>query len=159
MLAIDRLLHAFHHELTSPTRPAGINLIGGSLSDVLDFLHRLTYGTERSPGASDTGDAGIEKARRDASLARARLGDRLRVLRRAAGLSGRQLGVQTGMSQSRISEIETGRRAASVAEVERLSRALGAAPDEVAALATEASTLPTQRRSSRRLPRQDRTDH
>ena len=45
MLAIDRLLHTFHHESTAPTRPAGINVIEGTLEQVLDFLHALTYGT------------------------------------------------------------------------------------------------------------------
>src|SRR5262249_15652677 len=45
LLLIDRLLHNFHGELANNcTRPAACNLIGGKLSDVLEFLDSLTYG-------------------------------------------------------------------------------------------------------------------
>ena len=46
MLAIDRLIHAFHWDLKMalPNRPAGNNLIEGSLDQVIDLLDRLSYG-------------------------------------------------------------------------------------------------------------------
>jgi hypothetical protein len=49
MIAIDRLIHEFHYSFVSlpdqPTRPVGVNLIEGSLSDVIEFLNELTSGT------------------------------------------------------------------------------------------------------------------
>jgi DNA-binding XRE family transcriptional regulator len=142
MLAIDRLLHSFHHQLTGPTRPAGVNLIEGSLAEVLAFLDDLTYGPE-ARGAPPTPTA--DRERRDLArtqLARARLGDRLRHLRRGTGLTGHQLGRRVGKSQSRISQIETGRVTPSVAEVEGIAVALGLAPDEIDALVDQARRLP-----------------
>jgi DNA-binding XRE family transcriptional regulator len=138
MLAIDRLLNAFHHELKRPTRPAGINLIEGSLADVLAFLEELSAGPEAA------GRTGAERARRAAALAGARLGNRLRLLRRAAGLTGKQLGARVGMSQSRVSEVETGRRPPSAAEVERLADALGASAELRTTLVVDASSLRVQ---------------
>lgn len=46
MLAIDQLIHAFHWDLKLqlPNRPAGNNLIEGSLEQVIDLLDRLAYG-------------------------------------------------------------------------------------------------------------------
>lgn len=54
MLAIDRVIHAFHvylmrHVKTGekqvlPTRAACVNLIDGRLTDVVDFLNQLAYG-------------------------------------------------------------------------------------------------------------------
>jgi hypothetical protein len=48
MLAVDRLIHAFHYSLRSdptlPTRPAAVNLIEGRLTDIVPFLDELTYG-------------------------------------------------------------------------------------------------------------------
>ena len=48
MLAVDRLIHAFHYSLradpTLPTRPAAVNLIEGRLTDIVPFLDELTYG-------------------------------------------------------------------------------------------------------------------
>ncbi|MBN1583526.1 MAG: hypothetical protein JXA89_22645 [Anaerolineae bacterium] len=48
MLAIDRLIHAFHYSLRRqpdlPTRPACVNLIAGKVTDVVQFLDELTYG-------------------------------------------------------------------------------------------------------------------
>jgi predicted RNA-binding Zn-ribbon protein involved in translation (DUF1610 family) len=129
MLAIDALLHAFHHEAKAATRPAGINLIEGSLADVVAFLQALTDG----PGRAAAGPP--------AALARAALGDRLRRLRRAAGLTGKELGARTGMGQSRVSEIETGRRPPSPAEAERLASALGAGSELRAGLAAAAAAL------------------
>jgi hypothetical protein len=55
MLAVDRLIHEFHYSYSSlpdqPTRPVGVNLIEGKLSDVIDFLNELTFGA--SPGIAD----------------------------------------------------------------------------------------------------------
>ena len=44
MLAIDRLIHQFHYSLIprhTPARPAGVNLIEGSLEDVMTLLEEL----------------------------------------------------------------------------------------------------------------------
>ncbi len=45
MLAIDRVIHAFHYSLKErpdvATRPAGVNLIAGKLQDVVVFLDEL----------------------------------------------------------------------------------------------------------------------
>jgi len=48
MLAIDQLIHEFHYAFRDrpdfPTRPVGVNLIEGRLSDVVPFLDELSYG-------------------------------------------------------------------------------------------------------------------
>ena len=53
MLAIDRLIHAFHFSMTDrpelPTRPAGVNLIEGKLTDVIQFLDGLSSGEMTQP--------------------------------------------------------------------------------------------------------------
>lgn len=57
VLLIDRLIHAFHHDLKRsdhPHRAAAINLIEGSQAQVLAFLDRLTYGKESTPGTQET---------------------------------------------------------------------------------------------------------
>jgi hypothetical protein len=145
MLAIDRLLHSFHHPLDGPTRPAGVNLIEGSLAEVLAFLDDLTFGADaRGAPPAPTAD----RERRDVArpqLARALLGDRLRHLRRAAGLTGHQLGRRIGKSQSRISQIETGRVTPGGAEVERIAVALGLDSDEASHLVDQARCLPRGR--------------
>jgi hypothetical protein len=45
MLAIDRVVHEFHYSLKAdpdrPTRAAGVNLIAGDLTDVVEFLDEL----------------------------------------------------------------------------------------------------------------------
>ncbi len=58
ILAIDRLIHEFHWNLAGeavdgkpalvPHKPAGVNLLRGSTSQVLETLHELTYG-ENTP--------------------------------------------------------------------------------------------------------------
>ncbi|MCL5995162.1 MAG: hypothetical protein M1546_03800 [Chloroflexi bacterium] len=54
MLLIDRLLHAFHHELTQLfSRPAACNLIEGKITQVIAFLDTLTYGEQSPPEAKD----------------------------------------------------------------------------------------------------------
>ncbi len=46
IIAIDRVIHEFHYSLKSnpdlPTRPAGVNLIEGDLTDVVAFLDQLS---------------------------------------------------------------------------------------------------------------------
>ena len=46
MIAVDQLIHAFHWDvkLQLPNRPAGNNLIEGSLEQVIGLLDRLSYG-------------------------------------------------------------------------------------------------------------------
>ena len=57
MLAIDCVIHAFHYALRVqpdlPTRPAGVNLIVGKLTDVVRFLDELS-GIENSPAIQQT---------------------------------------------------------------------------------------------------------
>jgi hypothetical protein len=57
MLLIDRLIHGFHNYYKGtgdPTRPTAVNLIGGRLNQVIDFLDELTYGPRSSPGTRET---------------------------------------------------------------------------------------------------------
>jgi hypothetical protein len=51
MLLIDRLIHGFHHYLTSgrSRRPVAVNLIDGDLGFVITFLDQLAYGPGSSP--------------------------------------------------------------------------------------------------------------
>jgi hypothetical protein len=51
MLAIDRLIHAFHCELVQdPVRSVGVNLIyGKNTREVTEFLDRLSYGEASTP--------------------------------------------------------------------------------------------------------------
>lgn len=80
MLAIDRLLHAFHGELAAePRRPAAKNLIDlPTTGTVLAFLDRLAYG--------EAGTAGLREAKAawDALLPRAAS----KRLRRGLGQAG-----------------------------------------------------------------------
>jgi len=60
MLAIDRLIHAFHYSARErpdqPTRPAGVNLISGNLKSVIEFLDTLSAGGFCTPEMADTKD-------------------------------------------------------------------------------------------------------
>lgn len=81
------------------------------------------------------------------------LAERLRELRKAAGLTGDRLAKRCNMSQSQISKFETGKRTPSLVDVERIVRAVGAPAElisEVTALARIANTQWEDRRSSRR---------
>jgi len=53
MLAIDRVIHAFHYSLRDepdrPWRAAGVNLIAGMHKDVVQFLDSLAYGPGTAP--------------------------------------------------------------------------------------------------------------
>ena len=54
MFLIDRLLHGFHwYQVHTPTRPVAINLIEGSLNEVVAFLESLTYGAGSTPGVQE----------------------------------------------------------------------------------------------------------
>jgi transcriptional regulator with XRE-family HTH domain len=74
---------------------------------------------------------------------RQNLADALRDLRRASGLSGDRLARRCGMSQSKVSRIETGRLLPSVVDVEQILNSLGvdhATRHELLALARVANT-------------------
>ena len=67
----------------------------------------------------------------------------LRDARRAAGLTGERLAARCGISQSKISKIETGKALATATDVERILTALGTGQDrtaELVALARLANT-------------------
>jgi hypothetical protein len=66
MLLVDNLIHGFHHFLKSgrTRRPVAVNLIDGHLDFVIDFLDRLSYGPESTPGLSETHTAWREKVHR-----------------------------------------------------------------------------------------------
>lgn len=71
------------------------------------------------------------------------LADALRDLRRASGLSGERLARRCGMSQSKVSRIETGRLLPTVLDVERMLQAFGvdqATRAELLSLARVANT-------------------
>ncbi|MFE7131388.1 helix-turn-helix domain-containing protein [Streptomyces sp. NPDC057638] len=79
---------------------------------------------------------------RRAGRDRLELAAALRELRRATGLSGERLAVRCGMSQSKVSRIETGRTLPSVVDVQQILTALGvdgAAAAELRALARVAN--------------------
>jgi transcriptional regulator with XRE-family HTH domain len=66
------------------------------------------------------------------------VGTTLTRLRRAAGLTGHQLGALVGMSQAKISRIETGSVSADPRDVELLARKLGASDEAVRLLVEQA---------------------
>jgi hypothetical protein len=81
MVLIDQLIHGFHsyyRGVGNPTRPVAINLIGGRLSEVINFLDSLTYGPGSTPGTREA------KAEWDRNITTAR-GWRLRRDRREQG--------------------------------------------------------------------------
>jgi excisionase family DNA binding protein len=61
---------------------------------------------------------------------RRRAGQRLRVLREAAGLTQIQLGARSGLSHETISRLEMGRHGISAETVRRLAEALQVSPDQ-----------------------------
>jgi transcriptional regulator with XRE-family HTH domain/predicted RNA-binding Zn-ribbon protein involved in translation (DUF1610 family) len=136
-LAIDRLIHRFHHELKVSTMPAAASLIEGSTGDVIDFLDQLSAGD------------GSTRTWRASALGRGRLGLRLRALRVATDLTQRQAGALIGVTNSRICCLETGRLGVSPPLVERLALALSASPKEAADLAAAAERLSARHPSSR----------
>jgi len=55
ILAIDQLIHEFHWILVAgkelePHKPAGVNLLRGTTTEVLELLNQLTYGKNAIPG-------------------------------------------------------------------------------------------------------------
>lgn len=77
----------------------------------------------------------------------------LREARKAAGLTGERLAARCGISQSKISKLETGKMPATVTDVERILTALGARQDltdELLALARLANTEYENTRASLR---------
>jgi transcriptional regulator with XRE-family HTH domain len=79
------------------------------------------------------------------------LAEKLRELRRRAGLTGDRLARRCNMSQSQISKFETGKKTPKLVDVERILRALDADPEAVAeikALARIANTEWQDKRSS-----------
>jgi len=67
-------------------------------------------------------DAPEERVRPNAQL---RMGQRLRDIRLARGVSGRALAERCGVSPSFISQVESGQVSPSIASLERITRALG----------------------------------
>ncbi|MET9916660.1 helix-turn-helix transcriptional regulator [Streptomyces sp. NPDC006435] len=79
------------------------------------------------------------------------LAEKLRALRKRAGLTGDRLARRCNMSQSQISKFETGKKTPKLVDVERILRALDASPEaisEVTALARIANTEWQDKRSS-----------
>ena len=72
------------------------------------------------------------------------LAQALRTLRQAAGLSGERLAVRCGMSQSKISRIETGRVLPTVVDVQQIVNALGLDGDTAAELLSLARAANTE---------------
>lgn len=55
VILIDQLLHGFHwYHKHGYTRPVAVNLIGGRLAEVIEFLDNLSYGPASTPGTQDT---------------------------------------------------------------------------------------------------------
>lgn len=84
---------------------------------------------------------------------REQLGSRLRQLRTRAGLSGDALAARTGLSQSKISRVETGRSLPSVEEVRAWAAATDATAEELAELAALVEQVATTATSWRVLHR------
>lgn len=72
---------------------------------------------------------------------REQLGAKLRDLRRRAGLSGDQLAAQAGLSQSKVSRIETGRSLPSASDLEVWGRLTGASHEELQELAASVQDI------------------
>jgi transcriptional regulator with XRE-family HTH domain len=84
---------------------------------------------------------------------RDQLGSRLRQLRARAGLSGDALAKRAGLSQSKISRVETGRSLPSVEEVKAWAAATNATSEELTELATLVEQVATTATSWRVLQR------
>jgi transcriptional regulator with XRE-family HTH domain len=77
------------------------------------------------------------------------LASALRDARRAAGLTGERLAARCGISQSKISKIETGKVLATITDVERILNALGTSQDRTAELMALARLANTEFQSVR----------
>jgi hypothetical protein len=57
MVLIDQLIHGFHLSLLGePTRTTGVNLIEGKYPEVVQFLNKLSYGDDGTPGMREVHD-------------------------------------------------------------------------------------------------------
>ncbi|GAA3125250.1 hypothetical protein GCM10010521_09970 [Streptomyces rameus] len=72
------------------------------------------------------------------------LAEKLRELRKRAGLTGDRLARRCNMSQSQISKFETGKKTPKLTEVERILQALDAPPEVVAEITTLARIANTE---------------
>ena len=55
MITIDRVIHGFHWSLRhESTRPTAVNLIEGTMHEVVECLDDLTYGDDSTPGVRQT---------------------------------------------------------------------------------------------------------
>ncbi|WP_039831602.1 helix-turn-helix domain-containing protein [Nocardiopsis valliformis] len=79
------------------------------------------------------------------------LGQTLRELRRAAGLSGERLARRCAMSQSKISKIETGRLTPALVDLDRILSALQVTPEQAGLLLTRARLANTEWQGKREL--------
>jgi transcriptional regulator with XRE-family HTH domain len=84
---------------------------------------------------------------------REQLAASLRALRQRAGLTGEQLAGQTGLSQPKVSRIETGRSLPNLEEVRVWARVTGASEEELGELAALLEQLATSATSWRILHR------
>ena len=82
--------------------------------------------------------------------ARQEFGARLRRLREDAALTGKQLAVQAGWAQSKVSRIETGRQSVTADDVRAWANATGAPPDLLADLIADLRTLRVEHAAWRR---------
>lgn len=57
MVLIDQLIHAFHFGVKELGRPAGVNLIEGSMAEVIVFLDALTNNGTSATGLEDSREA------------------------------------------------------------------------------------------------------
>jgi transcriptional regulator with XRE-family HTH domain len=81
------------------------------------------------------------------------LASKLRDLRKHASLTGQELAAEVGMSQSKISKIETGRLVPSIADVERILEAVHAPKPQREDVLAHANTMLTEFSSYRLLHR------
>jgi transcriptional regulator with XRE-family HTH domain len=84
---------------------------------------------------------------------REQLGRRLRDLRQGAGLSGDALATRAGLTQSKVSRVETGRSLPNLAELQAWARATKATEEELAELAGLVEQVATSATSWRILHR------
>ncbi|CAL9612279.1 hypothetical protein SUDANB121_05676 [Nocardiopsis dassonvillei] len=75
---------------------------------------------------------------------RGELSKALRRLRKRAGLTGERLASSVGMSQSKISKIETGKLVPSSLDLERILRVVKATPEELAEISSLARVASTE---------------
>lgn len=75
------------------------------------------------------------------------LAERLRAMRKAAGLTGKELTQQTGFGQSKISKLETGRQTPTDDDLRRWADACGASSETTSALLEQRAALVERQRT------------